>query len=178
MRSWIADYVAGCCRSANKNKKYHPPHAHPHYTASPPRKDTLPFQQIALDLITGLPPNGPYDSVLTIVDHGCSRAAVFLPCATTITGPGVAQLYFDNVLPMVWDYRRRSSRTEIPVFTSHFGRALANKIGAKQKPVDCIPPSDRWALRTEEPMGRTISTPHCECTTGGTGVDGSRWRQR
>src|SRR5712675_2985110 len=33
--------------------------------------------------------------------------------------------------------------------------------------VDCVPPSNRWALRTEEPMGRTIPTPHRECTTGG-----------
>jgi len=76
-------------------------------------------------------PNGLHDSVLTIVDHGCSRAAVFLPCATTITGPGVAQLYFDNV------YRWFGLPSKVisdrdPRFTSHFGRALANKIGAKQ----------------------------------------------
>jgi len=86
---------------------------------------------MALDLITGLPPNGPYDSILTIVDHGCSRAAVFLPCATTITGPGVAQLYFDNI------YRWFGLPSKVisdrdPRFTSHFGRALANKIGVKQ----------------------------------------------
>src|SRR5712671_4110139 len=74
---------------------------------------------------------GPHDSVLTIVDHGCSQAAVFLPCAMTITGPGVAQLYFDNV------YRWFGLPSKIisdrdPRFTSHFGRALAHKIGVKQ----------------------------------------------
>src|SRR5712672_159574 len=35
------------------------------------------------------------------------------------------------------------------------------------KPVDCIPPSNRWTLRTEEPVGRAVSTPRRECTAGG-----------
>ena len=97
----------------------------------PTLEDMLPFQQIALDLITGLLPNGPHDSVLTIVDHGCLRAAVFLPCATMITGPGVAQLYFDNV----YRWFRLPSKVisdRDPHFTLHFGRVLAYKIGAKQ----------------------------------------------
>jgi hypothetical protein len=50
-----------------------------------------------MDLITQLPKNGPYDAILTIVDHGCTRAALFLPCATTITGKGTAELYLCNV---------------------------------------------------------------------------------
>ena len=37
------------------------------------------------------------DAILTIVDQGCTRAAVFLPCSTTITGEGVAKLYPENV---------------------------------------------------------------------------------
>src|SRR5712671_4162745 len=129
MRTWITDYVAGCavCQQ-NKNVTHRT--RTPLYRI-PTTEDALPFEQVALDLITGLPPNGPYDSILTIVDHGCSRAAVFLPCATTITGPGVAQLYFDNV------YRWFGLPSKVisdwdPRFTSHFGRALANKIGAKQ----------------------------------------------
>jgi len=129
MRTWITDYVAGCA-VCQQNKNVTHRKRTPLYRI-PTSKEALPFQQIALDLITGLPPNGPHDSILTIVDHGCSRAAVFLPCATTITGPGVAQLYFDNVyrwfgLPL----KVISDRD--PRFTSHFGRALANKIGAKQ----------------------------------------------
>ncbi len=58
---------------------------------------TMPFQQITMDLITGLPNHQGKDTILTIVDHGCSQAAIFLPCASTITGPGIAQLYLDNV---------------------------------------------------------------------------------
>src|SRR5258707_480242 len=48
-----------------------------------------------LDLITGLPPVRGHDAILTIVDHGCSRSAVFLPCSVTITGEGIAQLYLE-----------------------------------------------------------------------------------
>jgi hypothetical protein len=59
--------------------------------------DAKPFQQIAMDLITGLPLQGGKDVILTIVDHGCSRAAIFLPCNTTITGPEIAQLYLEHV---------------------------------------------------------------------------------
>jgi len=129
MRTWVTDYIAGCA-ICQQNKNITHRKCTPLYRISTP-EDTLPFQQIALDLITGLPPNGPHNSVLTIVDHGCSRAAVFLPCATTITGPGVAQLYFDNI------YRWFGLPSKVisdrdPQFTSHFSRALTNKIGAKQ----------------------------------------------
>jgi hypothetical protein len=50
-----------------------------------------------MDLITGLPKHNRKDAILTIIDHECSRAAVFLPCTTTITGPGIVQLYMDHI---------------------------------------------------------------------------------
>jgi hypothetical protein len=52
-----------------------------------------PFQTISIDLITDLPKSKGYDSILTIVDHGCSKAAVFLPCCKTIDAAGVAGIY-------------------------------------------------------------------------------------
>jgi len=129
MRTWITNYVTGCA-VCQQNKNVTHRKRIPLYRISTPG-NALPFQQIALDLITGLPPNGPHDSVLTIVDHGCSRAAVFLPCATTITGPGVAQLYFNNVYCWFGLPSKVISNRD-PRFTSHFGRALANKIGIEQ----------------------------------------------
>jgi len=70
MRSWITDYVAGCVICQQNKNITHCTHTPLYHIPTP--EDTLPFQQIALDLITGLLPNGPHDSVLTIVDHGCS----------------------------------------------------------------------------------------------------------
>ena len=48
---------------------------------------------MALDLIVNLPPSEGYDSILTIMDHDCSKAALFFPCNQTITSQGVVVLY-------------------------------------------------------------------------------------
>ena len=73
-----------------------------------------------MDLITGLPQIGKHNTILTIVDHGCSCAAIFLLVSDTITGVGIAALYMDYV------YRWFGLPTKIisdwdPRFTSHFG---------------------------------------------------------
>ena len=52
-----------------------------------------PFKMISLDLITDLPTSQGYDSILTIIDHGCSKAAIFLPCHKTINTTGITALY-------------------------------------------------------------------------------------
>ncbi len=80
-----------------------------------------------MDLISGLPQQHGHNAILTIVDHGCSRAAIFLPCSDTITGPGIAQLYLDYV------YRWFGLPTKMisdrdPRFTSQFGKALTEKL--------------------------------------------------
>jgi len=91
----------------------------------------LPFQQIAMDLIIGLPESNQHDSILTIVDHGCSRTAVFLPCTKEISSPRIMQLYFNHVYRWFRLLKKiildRDSR-----FTLHFGRALASKLGVTQ----------------------------------------------
>ena len=49
-----------------------------------------PFQYVSMDLITDLPKSEEYNSILTIVDQGCLKAAKFLPCNKTIDRPGIA----------------------------------------------------------------------------------------
>ena len=58
-----------------------------------------PFQYISMDLITDLPPSNTYNSILTIVGQGCSKAAKFLPCHKTIDGQGIENLYFKHLFP-------------------------------------------------------------------------------
>jgi hypothetical protein len=58
-----------------------------------------PFQTIAMDLITDLPTSERYNSILMIVNHGCSKAAIFLPCHKMIDAVGVATLYVERVFP-------------------------------------------------------------------------------
>jgi hypothetical protein len=50
-----------------------------------------------MDLITGLPKSEGHDAILTIVNHGCSRAAIYLPCSTTITSASITQLYLEHL---------------------------------------------------------------------------------
>jgi hypothetical protein len=95
MKQWIADYVKGCA-TCQQNK------IQTHKRKAPLYKITtadgmLPFQQVAMDLIMGLPMHKGYNTILTIVDHRCSHATIFLPCSTSIMGPGIAHLYLDNV---------------------------------------------------------------------------------
>ena len=59
-----------------------------------------PFETISLDLITDLPIFQGYNSILTVVDHGCSKAAIFLPCHKTIDAAGVAALYSAQIFPL------------------------------------------------------------------------------
>jgi hypothetical protein len=129
MNAWIMDYVKGCAVCQQNKINTHKAHV-PAYRIST-GDHTLPFQQVAMDLITGLPMCNGKNAILTIVDHRCSRAAIFLPCTTTITGAGIAQLYMDNV------YRWFGLPTKVisdrdSRFTSHFGWAINQHLGIQQ----------------------------------------------
>ena len=87
--------------------------------------------QIAMDLITGLPPSHGYDAILTIVDHGCSRAVIFLPCKTMITGPVITQLYLQHLYPW-FGIPDRIISDQDPRFTSHFSQSLTQELGIMQ----------------------------------------------
>jgi len=76
-----------------------------------------------MDLITGLPQRHGKNAILTIVDHGYLKAAIFLPCSNTITGPGIAQLYLDHIYQW-FGLPSKVISDQDPQFTSHFGKAL------------------------------------------------------
>jgi hypothetical protein len=79
----------------------------------------IPFQMSSLDLITDLPVLRGYDSILTIVDHNCLKAAFFLPCQKTVDTEKVAQLYVEHIFPLFGcPYHVISDRD--PHFTAHF----------------------------------------------------------
>jgi hypothetical protein len=129
IKEWIANYVKGCTTCQQSKILTHRKKM-PLYRITT-EQGTLPFKQVAMDLITGLLKHKGKDAILTIVDHGCSRAAVFLPCTTTITGPGIAQLYMDHV------YRWFRLPTKVisdrdPRFTSHFGKSLVQQLKINQ----------------------------------------------
>ena len=83
-----------------------------------------------MDLITGLPNRQGFNAILTIVNHRCSRAAIFLPCTTNISRPGIAQLYLDHVYQWFGLPTKIISNRD-PCFTSHFRKAIM-KLGIQQ----------------------------------------------
>ena len=96
LKQFVKQYIKGCptCQM-NKSQNAMGKALTQHFDVP---AEEGPFQYISMDLITNLPPDGPFDAILTIVDQGCSKATKFIPCMKTITGEGVAALYMRHLL--------------------------------------------------------------------------------
>ena len=95
MKQFVTDYVKGCalCQANKANThKTRPP-------LYPIKPQNLPFETITLDFITKLPESRGFNTILTITNHDCSKAALFIPCREEINRLGVAQLYLRYVFP-------------------------------------------------------------------------------
>ena len=97
MKEWVQQYVKGC-GTCQQNKANTRPQKPPLYPITP-KEGAPPFSTIAMDWITKLPPSLGYDSILTITDHDCSKAVLFLPCKETMGTKELAQSYFNKVFP-------------------------------------------------------------------------------
>ena len=125
MNTWVGNYVAGCahcqqnkiCTIKKKMLLYH----------IPGDPSTWPFNIVALDLITQLPRANGHDAILTIVDQGSSRATIFIPCNTMITGEGVALLYLKHLF-LWFGVPSKVISNRDPCFTSYFTQALTTKL--------------------------------------------------
>ena len=128
MKQLITDYVKECAQcQANKTNthKIRPPL----YSIKP--QNAYPFETIALNFITKLPESRGFDTILTITDHDCSKAALFIPCREEIDGLGVAQLHLKHVFPH-YDLPRKVISNQDPRFASHFSRELCKQFNIKQ----------------------------------------------
>jgi len=84
-----------------------------------------------MDLITDLPKSQGFDSILTIVDQGCSKAAKFIPCTKTIDGTGVALEYLKHLVPW-FRLPKRIISDHDPQFTSAFAKEMCKALGIQQ----------------------------------------------
>jgi transposase InsO family protein len=123
-----------------------------------------------MDLITQLPVSNGYDAILTIVDHGCTRAAIFLPCKTTVTGQEIAKLYYDNIYRWFGLPNKVISNRD-PQFTSLFAKALAQQLGIKQNMSSAFhPQTDGLSERTNQWVEQYL-----RLTINSTQTDWSDW---
>jgi RNase H-like domain found in reverse transcriptase/Integrase zinc binding domain len=128
-RTWIMEYIKGCA-TCQQNKNL----THRIKTLMfqiPLTISVKPFSHITMDLIIGLPRSEGHDAILTIVDHSCSWVAIFLPCSTTITGTGIAQLYLEHVFQW-FRLPQKIISDQDPHFTSHFTKELIKGLGINQ----------------------------------------------
>ena len=129
MNTWVANYVTGCAH-CQQNKIHTTKKKMPLYCI-PGDPSMCPFNVVTLDLITQLPRANRHDAILTIVDQGSSRATIFIPCNTMITGEGVALLYLKHLFPWFGVPSKVISNRD-PHFTSHFTQALTMKLSIGQ----------------------------------------------
>ena len=128
MKQDVEQYVKGCaaCQANKVNTRPLKPAMIP---ITP--EHHLPFQTVAMDFITKLPQSGKFDTVLTITDHDCSKAAIFIPCQEAITAEGVAGLYLRHVFPRFGIPKKIISDRDTR-FTSKFAKGLCESLKIHQ----------------------------------------------
>jgi len=94
MRTYIQNYIKGCpiCQQFKINR-------HPTKPPMQPIKasNTRPFSQISMDLITDLPPDNGYDSILSIVDHGLLKGIILTATRKTATADDIAEILIEKL---------------------------------------------------------------------------------
>jgi len=79
----------------------------------------MPFKTVALDFITKLPVSQGYDTILTITNHDCTKAALFILCKEAMTAKETAALILKHVFPQFGLPQRFISDQDLK-FTSKF----------------------------------------------------------
>jgi hypothetical protein len=128
MKKDIEKYIKACheCQISKPDRQPRAAPLQPHEIPSEP------WAVISIDLIGPLVPSKGKDMILVIVDR-FSKKAYFLPCNTTITSQGVANLYRDHVfkehgLPKKVISDRGSQ------FVSGFMKGLYQNLGIEANP--------------------------------------------
>ncbi len=129
MRQDVMDYVRGCA-DCQRNKINTRPTKAPILPIFP-KPEAMPFETIALDFITKLPISQGYDLILTIMDHDCTKATIFIPCKESITAEETAGLIVQHVFPWFGLPSKFISDRD-PRFTSKFIRGLCKATGTNQ----------------------------------------------
>src|SRR5579863_7195818 len=121
-----------------------------------PVENALPFETIAMDFITKLPPSGGFDTILTITDTDCSKASIFVPCNEAIDTEGVTQLYLHHVFPN-YGIPQKIISDQDPCFVSKFGTELCCLLDIKQNISSAYhPQTDSASEYTNQSLGQYL----------------------
>ena len=89
--TFINKYMAGCDTCQHSK-----PARHPHSTLQPHDVPDGPWQTISIDLITGLPRIGKYDTIIVYINHYSKQVHV-LPTTSDIDAEGVADIHYREI---------------------------------------------------------------------------------
>ena len=95
------------------------------------KEDATPFEVVAVDFITKLPESDGYDSILTVTDHNCSKASIFIPCREEISSEQTAALYVTHIFARFGLPGKIISDRD-PRFASKFSHELCRILGIQQ----------------------------------------------
>ena len=129
MKLDIMDYVKGCaeCQRHKVNNRPTKAALNPIY----PKAEAMPFETVAIDFITKLPLSQGYDSILTVTDHDCTKAAIFIPCNEEVNAEQTAALYLQRVV-VNFGLPSKIISDRDPRFASKFTRELCKLMGIEQ----------------------------------------------
>ncbi len=129
MQQDMRDYVQGCAECQWNKINTQPTRA----PLSPifPTPEAMPFETIALDFITKLPVSQGYDSILTVTDHNCTKAAVFIPCKESMTTEEMVGLIIQHIF-LQFGLPLKFISDRDPKFASQFIRGLCKVTGTTQ----------------------------------------------
>src|SRR5712672_1802693 len=150
MKNFITEYIKGCtmCQMTKVNTQPTRPPLFPIHS----EVNALPFQTISLDFIIKLPVSDGYDTILTITDHDCSKAAIFIPCNEEIDAAGVAKVYATYVFPH-YGLPKKVISDRDPQFASNFSRELCDLLRIKQNISSAYhPQTDGQSERTNQSL--------------------------
>ena len=125
----VMDYVKGCAECQRHKVNNRPTRA----ALSPiyPKPEAMPFETVAIDFITKLPLSQGYDSILTVTDHDCTKATIFIPCNEEINAEQTAAPYLQKVVTNFGLPSKIISDRD-PRFASKFTRELCKLMGIEQ----------------------------------------------
>jgi transposase InsO family protein len=90
-----------------------------------------PWQDIAMDFVTGLPPSQGYDAIWVVIDR-LTKARHFVPCHTTVDATALADMFVAHI------FRLHGLPTTIvsdrgPQFAAAFWQRLCNRLGIDRR---------------------------------------------